>query len=298
MRRWRGRFAAWSFGALAVCAACTSFDAKDAQPSAPDATVESAAPVVPDSSPPISPPEDASPPVDSTSPIDATDLDVADAHALDAMPDATLDAGLACPDGGRICDDFERSSTFGFWNGIEGNGPPDASSTIAIDTMFATSGTRSLKCVPFLGTSAALFLRLEAPKRIDVSFSMRTDVDPKAITYVMTADFTPTHGFAHVLLRDGALLTVEQQRFTDAAPEYYVEEAAGPAPEGAFTRFTFSVDTVAKTITLRNHTNPFPFTRPLVRSHGPLSMLHIGVAFNGKTGSPHWLDDIVVVTTP
>jgi hypothetical protein len=248
----------------ALVAGCGGFTGDEAQP---DAAVD--APPLPDS-PVVDAPVDTAPGV--------------------------LDATVACPPGALLCDDFERGTLLGQWGAFVGPDAADEASTLSLDTAFSASPTRSLKAIPIAGSQAALTKALSGVGRIEIGFSLRTEAASAAQVHVLTVQFDPDVGFAQVLLKEGQLLLLEQLRPLDGGTEYFSPENAATAPVAAFERFTFVVDYNTKKFSLAH--GAFVSERPLTQAHGPMTRLFLGNVFTSATSTPHWIDDVVVLTSP
>jgi hypothetical protein len=230
------------------------------------------------------------------SPVIPQEAAVADA-ATDAR--APLDAALVCPTGALLCDDFERATLLGTWSAFVGDNDAAAeASTLAIDTEFASSPTRSLKSTPKSITQAALAKILSNVNRVEISFSLRTQIASPEQVHLITVQFDQDVGFAQVLLKDGQLILLEQLRPpADSGTEVFLPENAGPAPIGTFARYTFIVDRTTKQLSLEPQ-GGLGLKKLLTQPQGPMTSLLLGTAFTSGDSAPYWIDDVVVLATP
>jgi hypothetical protein len=113
---------------------------------------------------------------------------------------------------------------------------------------------------------------------------------------VVTVQFETDAGFVHLILKDGGLVLSEQLRPTDGGTEYFLAENVATAPEGAFQRYTFVVDYAKKFYSLKHGTTVTQ--KDLVLSQQPMSRLFVGTVFSSSDSNPHWIDDVVVLTSP
>lgn len=230
------------------------------------------------------------------SPVVAPDGATGDASSDAAAP---LDAAFVCPPGALLCDDFERTTLLGTWSSFAGDNDAAAdAATLAIDTEFSTSPTRSLKSTPRGVSQAALVKLLPNVNRVEVTFSLRMQTASPAQVHVLTVQFDAGVGFAQVYAVDGQIYLLEQLRPPgDSGQEVYLPENVGPAPIGTFARYTFIVDRAKKELSL-TQAGTTGLHKALTTAQGPTTGLLLGTAFASGTSTPHWIDDVVVVATP
>ena len=89
---------------------------------------------------------------------------------------------------------------------------------------------------------------------------------------------------------------IEQLRPTDGGTEFFLPENVTTAPQGVFQRYTFIVDYTMKKYSLKHGSTVTQ--KDLVLPQLPMTLLSIGTVFTSLDSTPHWIDDVVVVTKP
>jgi hypothetical protein len=222
----------------------------------------------------------------------AADVDIADA----AKP-------FVCPTSAFFCDDFERATLLGSWTRFDGDNDAGDASRLFIDDTVHASPSRSIRAVPALNSAAALSKNLPdapAPSSVDVTFSLRRGPSASGPAFVLSVELGPPNdGQVMLMLQNGQLATAEQLRTVpDGGDEYFLPQNVRAMTEGVFERLKLRVDHANARIKMFDGAGKEIHDRPLVQVHAPPAGVRLGLVFAGDTTSPHWLDDVVIETTP